>query len=174
MPLAVGYLAAAVVLVALELLLLIVALLMAPIPRFRPKAKCIALGVPGSFVGVFVFQLAALPIVLAMLWTLLFPAAYFHGGGQTTNPFVILVFICGFLGPTAVFALASLVGFLTGWRAANALGEGIALRAFLASDRVWQRVSILLRRPYRLPLLVWLMGVWAAFGLAALRWHLTS
>jgi hypothetical protein len=155
--------------VAVELLLLGAALLMALVPRFRSHAKWIALGVPGSLVGVFASQLAALPIVLAFLWTFLVPVGYLHGGGQTANPFVIAFAIGPALVAIVLFASASLAGFVVGWGAANALVGGAPLPAFLSSNRAWRYLSAPLRRPYRLPLLVWLAVVWAMFGLAVLR-----
>jgi hypothetical protein len=169
MPATFAYLLAAFAFVTVELLLLGAAMLMALIPKFRRHAKWIALGVPGSLVGVFASQLAALPIVLAVLWTFLVPVGYFHGGGQTTNPLVIAFGIGPTLVAIALFASVSLAGFGLGWGAANALLEGTPLRTFLESNRAWRYLSSPIRRPYRLPLLVWLVVVWLAFGLAVLR-----
>jgi hypothetical protein len=175
MPAAFAYLVAAFVLVAVGLLLLASALLMALVPRLRPLAKQIALGVPGSAIGLLAFQLAALPIVLAALWTFLVPVGYFHGGeGVTTNPLIIALSIGSILVATAFFGTASLGGLIFGRRAANALGEGIPLRTYLASEETWQVVATAFRRPYRLPLLLWLLCVWSAFGISASRCWLNS
>jgi hypothetical protein len=137
-------------------------------------AKRIALGVPGSAVGLLAFQVAALPIVLAILWTFLVPIGYLYGGGVTANPLVIVFSIGSILAATAFFGTASLGGLVLGWNAANALGEGISLRTFLASDEIWQVVSAALQRPYRLPLVLWLLCVWSVFGISAVRCWLNS
>src|SRR5262245_32952108 len=133
---AIAYLTALLAYVGLALALLFVALPLALIPRFRPRAKWLALGVPGSFIGVFGSQLAAAPIVLALVWTVLLPVGSFDGGGVTTNPFIILLAIASILVAAAFFGSVSLAGFVVGWRAANALGEGTPLRAFFASDKI--------------------------------------
>ena len=175
MPAAFAYLAAAFVLVVVGLLLLASALLIALVPRWRPLAKRIALGVPGSAVGLLAFQLAAFPVVLAILWTFLVPVGYFHGsGGVTTNPLIVVLSIGSILVATAFFGTASLGGLVFGWRAANALGQGIALRTYLASEEIWQVVATAFRRPYRLPLLLWLLCVWSVFGIWASRCWLNS
>jgi len=156
-------------------LLLASALLMAVVPRWRPLAKRIALGVSGSAAGLLAFQLAALPIVLAILWTFLVPVGYFHGsGGAMTNPLIIVLSIGSILVATAFFGTASLGGLVFGWRAANALGQGIALRTYLASEKIWQVVATAFRRPYRLPLLLWLLCVWSVFAISASRCWLNS
>lgn len=175
MPAAFAYLAAAFVLVAVGVLLLAAALPMALVPRLRPLAKRIALGVPGSAIGLLAFQVAALPVVLATLWTFLVPIGYFHGsGGTTANPLIILPLLGGVLAATALFGTASLGGLVLGWRMANALGRRVPLRVFLASDEIWKAVSIAFQRPYRLPLLIWLLCVWSAFGISASRCWLNS
>jgi hypothetical protein len=72
------------------------------------------------------------------------------------------------------FGSVSLGGFIVGWRAANALGEGFPLLAFLAADEVWQLVSTVFQRPYRLPLFLWLMCAWSAFAVSGVRCWLNS
>jgi hypothetical protein len=176
MPVASAYLAAAFALVAVGLLLLASALLMALVPRLRPLAKRIALGVPGSAIGLLAFQLAAFPVVLAILWTFLVPVGYLNSsGGVTTNSLIIALLVgSAFLTATAFFGIASLGGLVFGWRAANALSEGVPLRSYLGSERIWQLVATAFRRPYRLPLLLWLLCVWSVFGISASRCWLNS
>jgi hypothetical protein len=57
---------------------------------------------------------------------------------------------------------------------AAALGQGIALRTYLASEKIWQVVATAFRRPYRLPLLLWLLCVWSVFAISASRCWLNS
>jgi hypothetical protein len=173
MPAAVAYLAAAFVLVVVALLLLASALLMALVPRWRPLAKRIVLGVPGSAVGLLAFQVAAFPILLAMLWTLVAPIAYFHGGGPT-SPLFALLSVGALFAATLLFGAASLGGLVLGWRVANALGQCISLQDFLASDQVWNRASIIFKRPYRLPFLIWLLCAWSAMAMSAVQCWLNS
>lgn len=174
MPLAFLYLMALLAYVGAMLLLLVAAVFLALIPRFRSAASSLALGVSGSFAGVFAFQIVALPIALAIIWTLLVPIGYFHGGGHTTNPLVIGVEIGAFLIAAGLFASASLAGFVTGWSAAIARGEGIALRTFLSSSRVWRHVTTPFRRPYLLPVLLWLLAVWSVPGISGVRCWLNN
>jgi hypothetical protein len=175
MPAAFVYLVAAFVLIAVGLALLAAALPVALIPLLRPLAKRIALGVPGSAIGLLAFQLAAFPVVLAILWTFLVPVGYFHsGGGVTSNPLIIAASIGSVLAATAFFGTASLGGLVFGWRAANALGEGISLRTYLASEEIWQVVSTAFRRPFRLPLTLWLLCVWSGSAISAARCWLNA
>lgn len=174
MPFVFAYLLILLAYLGVGLILLIAALLLALVPRLRSRAKWLALGVLGSVAGVFTFQLAALPIVLAILSTLMGPIAFFHGGGNTTNLAVITASLGSLLFATGFFAFASLAGFITGWNAVNALGAGIAPRAFLASDRILKRIWSLFQRPYRLPLLIWLLLAWATVAASGLRCWLNS
>ena len=128
-----------------------VAIILAFSPRTRALAKKIAAGMAGSFPGVFLFQLISAPLVALVLLTI---AGISHFGKPpdiiiaVLAPLIVL-FIIG------LPAVASLLGFYTGWRVAWELAAGRSTRELLRTDRVLSPIVSFLRT--RLPFLkVWL------------------
>jgi len=122
-----------------------VAVILAFSHRRRAFAKKIAAGMAGSFPGVFLFQLIAAPLVALILLTI---AGISHLGQPPDiiiaifAPLIVL-FIIG------IPAVASLLGFYTGWRVAWELAAGRSAREFLRTDRILAPLVSFLRR--RLP-----------------------
>jgi hypothetical protein len=122
-----------------------VAIILAFSHRRRALAKKIAAGMAGSFPGVFLFQLISAPLVALILLTII-------GISHLGQPPDIIIAI---LAPLVVLfiigipAVASLLGFYTGWRVAWELAAGRSAREFLRTDRILAPVVRFLRR--RLP-----------------------
>jgi hypothetical protein len=90
-----AYFLALFVYVALALLSLSFAALLAVVPRWRSPAGWLALGVAGSFPGVFTFQVMVVPFA----WAILFPLAFWFDGAIVTKPLKIGITLTGvFLG----------------------------------------------------------------------------
>jgi hypothetical protein len=122
-----------------------VAVILAFSHRRRALAKKIAAGMAGSFPGVFLFQLITAPLVALILLTLV---AISHLG-QPPDIIIAVMAPLIVLSIVGIPAVASLLGFYTGWRVAWELAAGRSAREFLRSDRVLGPVVSLLRR--RLP-----------------------
>jgi hypothetical protein len=120
-----------------------VAVVLAFSPRTRGLAKKIAAGMAGSFPGVFLFQLISAPLVALLLLTIFGLSHFFR------PPDVIIIVLALFI--ISIPAIASLLGFYTGWRLAWELAAGRSPREFLRTDRVLAPVVSFLRR--RLPFL---------------------
>ena len=143
MPPTVAYILALMVYVAAACAVWMVAIVLAFSPRTRALAKKIAAGMAGSFPGVFLFQLISAPLLAVMLLTI---AGISH---FLRPPDVIIIVLALFI--ISIPALASLLGFYTGWRVAWELAAGRSAREFLQADRVLGPVVRFLRR--RLPFL---------------------
>jgi hypothetical protein len=160
-----AYLAALFAYAALGSLLLGVAGLLALVPSFRSFSRWLALGTLGSFPSVFAFQVIAFPLVGGIAFAL----GFLYGGKQLSEPFDIVVAMSGAGLMLATFALASLYGFVFGWRTANAVWEGARFQTLLANDPVCRRLA-----KYRTPLLLGFILVGSANGVQKLRWWLNS
>src|SRR6266852_3654219 len=143
MPPTFAYILALIVYIAAACAVWIVAIVLAFPQRTRALAKKIAAGMAGSFPGVFLFQLISAPLLAVMLLTI---AGISH---FLRPPDVIIIVLALFI--ISIPAVASLLGFYTGWRVAWELAAGRSAREFLRSDRVIGPVVRLLRR--RLPFL---------------------
>src|SRR5262245_9178934 len=132
-----GYLIALFAYAALGLLLLGVAGLLAFVPSFRSFARWLALGTLGSFPSVFAFQMIAFPLVGAIAFGL----SFLYGGKRLSEPFDIVVALSGAGLMLVTVALASLYGFVFGWRTANAVWEGARFQTLLASDPVCRQLA---------------------------------
>src|SRR5262249_51917985 len=146
----------------LALAALLAAALMSPFPHLRPLAKLLSIGTLGSIAGTLAFQALALPV----LWVIAFILAIgFHGETHLTNPFAVAIFLGGVVLMVGIFGLASLYGFLFGWRAAaHGVASGQGLKALIAADPVGSRLV-----KHRRPLLAGLVLVVALAGTLALR-----
>ena len=118
-----------------------VAIVLAFSPRTRALAKKIAAGMAGSFPGVFLFQLISAPLLGLIL------LAIFGISHLFRPPDVIIIVLALFI--ISIPAVASLLGFYTGWRVAWELAAGRSAREFLRTDRILAPVVSFLRR--RLP-----------------------
>src|ERR1044071_4731020 len=94
----------------------------------RALAKKIAAGMAGSFPGVFLFQLVTAPLLAFLLLSIAAISHFFR------PPDVVIVLLA--LVMVSIPAVASLVGFYTGWRVAWELASGRSARAFLRADRM--------------------------------------
>jgi len=127
---------------------LAIAVILAIAPGTRRLARRLAGGVIGSYPGVFLFQILAVPLLAAVwgaCWMLrrVFP--------QPDNQFgaVALITILFVLG---IFACMSILGFITGWSAGSGVALGVPLGAALrrtwiarwARKHRWQS-----KKPYR-------------------------
>ena len=143
MPPTFAYILALMVYIAAACVVWMVAIVLAFSPRTRAFAKKIAAGMAGSFPGVFLFQLISAPLLAVMLLTIAGISHFFR------PPDVIIIFLALFI--ISIPAVASLLGFYTGWRVAWELAAGRSVREFLHTDRVLGPVVRCLRR--RLPFL---------------------
>ncbi len=141
MPPTFAYILALMVYFAAACVVWMVAIVLAFSPRTRLLAKKIAAGMASSFPGVFLFQLISAPFFAMALLAIWGISHFFR------PPDVIIILLALFI--IAIPAIASLLGFYTGWRVAWELVSGRSVRDFLRSDRVLGPVVSFLRR--RLP-----------------------
>jgi hypothetical protein len=94
----------------------------------RALAKKIAAGMAGSFPGVFLFQLVSAPFLALVLLSVGGISYFFR------PPDVVIVLLALLL--VGIPAVASLLGFYTGWRIGWELASGRSARGFLQADRV--------------------------------------
>lgn len=128
-----------------------VAIILAFSHRRRALAKKIAAGMAGSFPGVFLFQLISAPVVVLILLSI---AGLAHLG-QPPDAIIAVIAPLVVLFVFAIPAIASLLGFYTGWRVGWELAAGHSAREFLRTDRLLAPVVGFLLR--RLPFVeVWL------------------
>ncbi len=123
----------------------LVAVILAFSHSSRALAKKIAAGMAGSFPGVFLFQLISAPLVALILLTI-------AGISQLGKPPDIIIAVIAMLVVPLIIgipAIASLLGFYTGWRIAWELAAGRSAREFLRTDRILAPIVGFLRR--RLP-----------------------
>ena len=104
--------------------------LLALVQTTRRTGLSLALAMAGTFPGVFLFQVAAAPIVIALLvGTHVFSKALDPGSSTTTdNLTVIIVSTVVFIVALAIMFLASLAGFFEGWSIGWHCGKGRSLR----------------------------------------------
>jgi hypothetical protein len=129
------YLAAACVVWAVAALLVISS-------RTRQFAKQVAVGMAGSFPGVFLFQVLAAPVVLVTL--LLFSAAFYLF--KPAGVWEVVCIVGLLLSTVGVIAVASVLGFYAGWRVAWEIAASRSPRMFILNypfvGRVVQRLCI--------------------------------
>jgi hypothetical protein len=100
----------------------------------RRLAKPLCFAMAGTFPFVFAYQIAAAPLVAALLllgwalWKILEAGT----SSTTENPVIIIVSIGAALLSSGVVLLASLTGFYEGWRTGWACGSGRVLRDVLS------------------------------------------
>lgn len=141
------YIMAMMAYIAIACAVWFVAVVLAFPRRTRALAKKIAAGMAGSFPGVILFQLISAPL-FGLNLLLIFGISHFFRPAD-----VIIIFLALFI--IAIPAVASLLGFYTGWRVAWELAAGRSAREFLRTDRILAPVVSFLRR--RVPILVgWL------------------
>ena len=143
MPPTFAYILALMVYIAAACAVWIVAIVLAFSPRTRALAKKIAAAMAGSFPGVFLLQLVSAPLLAVILLTIAGISHFFR------PPDVIIIVLALFI--ISIPAVASLLGFYTGWRVAWELAAGRSAREFLQTDRVLGPIVRFLRR--RLPFL---------------------
>jgi hypothetical protein len=101
----------------------------------RRIGRCLFLAMAGTFPGVLLYQLAAAPVVIAVLglagifWRIVEPGAT----GQTSNPVVEAVSMVAALFVICFAILMSIIGFYEGWRIGWACGSGRPLRSLVES-----------------------------------------
>jgi hypothetical protein len=161
MPATFLYLMVATIYISTALLLLCVAVLMAIVPSLRHSARWLALGILGSFPGVLFFQVLVLPCV----WVIFIPIVLLFGGQTLTRPIHITITLGAVLLMIVTFAVASLYGFIFGWRAANAL-YARNFHALLTTDPVFRRLL-----QHRIPLVLGSALVYAIVGVQFVRFH---
>jgi hypothetical protein len=143
MPPTFAYILALMVYFAVACAVWSVAIVLAFPQRTRALAKKIAAGMAGSFPGVFLFQIISAPLLALILLTIAGISHFFR------PPDVIIIVLALFI--ISIPAVASLLGFYTGWRVAWELAAGRSAREFVRTDRVLGPIIRFLRR--RLPFL---------------------
>jgi hypothetical protein len=141
------YLLALMVYIAAACVVWTVAIVLAFSHRRRALAKKIAAGMAGSFPGVFIFQLISAPPV-ALILVIIAGVSHF---GQPPDVVIAILAPLIVLFIISIPAVASLLGFYTGWRVAWELAAGRSARELLQTDRVLGPLVRFLRR--RLPFL---------------------
>jgi hypothetical protein len=110
--------------------------LMWVVPRTRSFAWPTSVAAAATFPFVFAYQFVTLPVVFTLLLgafvleILVDPASL--GGGTTKNPVVIIGFISALFGSTFVTFVASVLGFVDGWRTGWGLARGCPLNEMLS------------------------------------------
>ncbi len=138
MPPAFVYIHLLILYVAVACVVWIVAAVLAIPHRTRMLAKKIAVGMAGSFPGVFIFQLLSAPLLALVLLIVGVLSRLF----RTPDVLIIVFALCILSVP----AVASLLGFYAGWRVAWELAAGRSAREFLAKDRAVGPLLRFLRR----------------------------
>jgi hypothetical protein len=110
--------------------------LMWVVPRTRSFAWSTSVAAAATFPFVFAYQFVTLPVVFTLLLgafaleRLVDPASL--GGGTTKNPVVIIGFISAISGSTFITFVASVFGFVDGWRTGWGLARGRPLNEILS------------------------------------------
>jgi len=114
----------------LSCLVWLLAGLLALVRTTRRTGLSLALAMAGTFPGVFLFQIAAAPVVIALLLgTHVFSKALDPGPSTNTeNLTVIIVSTIVLIVAFAIMFLASLAGFFEGWFIGWNCGKGRSLR----------------------------------------------
>jgi len=94
--------------------------------RTRSLAGRLALGMAGSFPGVFLAQIATGPLVIVMILLGMVMDGLLKASGDVAIPVALIGMV--------LFAAASLVGFCTGWRIAWRWASGRSLWEAVVSD----------------------------------------
>lgn len=110
----------------------LLALILAVPRKTRTLAKQLAVGMACSFPGVFVLQLLVAPVVVCVLLVVAVIFAVFDPryGGQVTLILAAALILFG------IVAVASLLGFYTGWRAGWEFAAGRSVRTLFRNDRL--------------------------------------
>ena len=121
--------------VAFAVMVWLLAALLALPRRTRRLAKHIAMGMLGSFAGVFAYQVVGGPLVFLLLLV----------GGlavrllQPASASDVLLMVVA-LGTVGLFAAISAYGFYRGWRAGYRVAKGIPPKTALFDDPVVGRI----------------------------------
>jgi hypothetical protein len=135
---AIPYLLALAMHIALALLVWLAALMIAILPENRLLAKQIAIGMMGSFPGVFLFQLLCIP-VLAIVLIGLNVASWF----ARPHDIIIVISVIVLMGLPLI---ASIRGFCFGWRIASEWALGRSPMRTINSDWLLGPISRILRK----------------------------
>lgn len=110
----------------------LIALILAVRPQTRTLARQLAVGMACSFPGVFVLQLLVAPVVVGVLLVVagIFTVFDPRHGGQ------VILILAAALILFGIVAVASLLGFYTGWRAGWEFAAGRSVRTLFRNDRL--------------------------------------
>jgi hypothetical protein len=108
------------------------------IPEKRVLAKQLAMGMAGSFAGVFLFQLLCIPILAIAL--LGFNIASWFG---RPHDMIIVTFVMGLI---VLPLIASMRGFYLGWRVASEWAIGRPTMRIIDSDWLLGPLSRIFRK----------------------------
>jgi hypothetical protein len=130
-PVALAYLFAMAVCLALGVIALAVGLLLAVWPRGRQTARWLAGGTIGSLLFLVFFQGLSLP-VLVLIAAVPFFLGIWSGPADTPN----MIIAMGALGlMLAVFLVASIAGLIAGWGIGARVASGMSVRGALSASR---------------------------------------
>jgi len=118
---------------------------LAVVPSLRTSVRRIAGGIMGSLPGVFLFQMLSIPL-LGIAWMLFWTVSKVIGPLEGTSQIIWnVVVIIAFVGG---FAIASVVGFLVGWRIGARIATGISpVEAVRTSRLLGWAISAVIPRP---------------------------
>jgi hypothetical protein len=117
--------------VGLGVIVLAVGLLLALLPRVRRTVRWLAGGIIGSLPFLFFFQGLSLPVLVAIATV---PSFLEIWSGPSDAPNMIAA-ICALGLMLAVFFLASITGFITGWGVGIRVASGMSVRGALRASR---------------------------------------
>jgi hypothetical protein len=129
------YMAALAVWILVTCTIWCAAALMCVVPRTRPFAWPTSVAAAATFPFVFAYQIMAAPVAFTMLLgafvlaILVGPASL---GGTTKNPVVIVGFISAVFGSAIIMFVASVAGFVDGWRTGWGLARGRPINEMLS------------------------------------------
>lgn len=135
MPGAVIYMLALAIWILVTCTIWCVAALMCVVPRTRRFAWPTSVAAAATFPFVFAYQIIAAPVVLGaplgafILGMLVDPASL---GGTTKNLVVIVGFISAFFVSAIILFVASVTGFVDGWRTGWELARGRPINEVLS------------------------------------------
>jgi hypothetical protein len=112
--------------------------LLALLPPTRRVAARLAGGIVGSFPGVFLFQVLAIPaliVMFAIFWLVLRLLGPLDGLAQIVWNVSVIASMLG------MFALSSAAGFVVGWRVGTRLATGMSFRRAVRASRLLTLMS---------------------------------
>ena len=140
------YILASMIWVCLACMVWLTAGCLCILPQTRSFAKSISVAMLGTFPGVFLFQLVAAPIAVAILVVGGLVGRLIEPGNSTTteHPFVIGTSVAVILIDFTIVAGMSLLGCCEGWRAGWQISKGLSWRNAIeggASARVFRSLQ---------------------------------